>query len=453
MKNIAIILAGGIGNRLGNSIPKQFFKVAGKTVIEHTVDVFERCEKIDEIAVVIYQSGVMHIEEMILTNNWKKVKKILLGGDERYMSSLSAINAYKGEKNCNLIFHDAVRPLVNERIINDVISALKKYNAVNTAVPATDTIIEVENNAELIRSIPNRSNLRRGQTPQGFKLETITRAYEIALQNKNFVSTDDCGVVIKYLPDEKVYVVRGEEFNLKLTYKEDAFLLDKLFQLRSLSFEQKIDLTQLKGKIIVVFGGNSGIGAKIVEIADKYGAKTFPFSRSLNNIDISNRNSVKNALAQTYKETQRIDYIVNTAAILTKEPLINMSEQTLNDIIRTNYDGAINVAIESYEYLKQSAGQLLLYTSSSYTRGRAFYSIYSSTKAAIVNFAQALAQEWEKSKIRINVINPQRTKTPMRIKNFGTEPDNTLLSADMVAETSIYTLLSDFTGQIIDVKK
>ncbi len=107
----------------------------------------------------------------------------------------------------------------------------------------------------------------------------------------------------------------------------------------------------------------------------------------------------------------------------------------------------------SFNYLKQSKGHLLFYTSSSYTRGRAFYSMYSSTKAATVNFVQALAQEWEKSEIRVNVINPQRTKTPMRIKNFGNEPDKTLLSAEKVAEVSIKTLLSNFTGQIIDVKK
>ena len=112
----------------------------------------------------------------------------------------------------------------------------------------------------------------------------------------------------------------------------------------------------------------------------------------------------------------------------------------------------VNVAIAAYPYLKESKGQLLLYTSSSYTRGRAFYSIYSSTKAAVVNFMQAIAQEWDQDEIRVNVINPERTKTPMRVKNFGIEPDNTLLSAIEVAETSLRTLISDFTGQVVDVK-
>jgi 2-C-methyl-D-erythritol 4-phosphate cytidylyltransferase len=131
---------------------------------------------------------------------------------------------------------------------------------------------------------------------------------------------------------------------------------------------------------------------------------------------------------------------------------MNMKQSTIEQMIRTNYDGMVNVAIESYPYLKESKGQLLLYTSSSYTRGRAFYSIYSSTKAAAVNFTQALAQEWEPAEIKVNVINPERTKTPMRVMNFGNEPDSTLLSSEEVAEVSLQTLLSDFTGQVIDIK-
>jgi 2-C-methyl-D-erythritol 4-phosphate cytidylyltransferase len=148
----------------------------------------------------------------------------------------------------------------------------------------------------------------------------------------------------------------------------------------------------------------------------------------------------------------KIDCIVNSAAIMVREPLNSMKYETIKYLINTNYFGMVNVALESYKYLKQSKGHLLFYTSSSYTRGRAFYSLYSSTKAAVVNFAQAIAQEWEPSGIRINVINPERTKTKMRTQNFGNEPDNTLLTAEKVALTSLQTLLSDITGQVIDVK-
>lgn len=129
-----------------------------------------------------------------------------------------------------------------------------------------------------------------------------------------------------------------------------------------------------------------------------------------------------------------------------------MKQDVISSMIRTNYDGMVNIAIESFEYLSKSKGQLLLYTSSSYTRGRAFYSIYSSTKAAVVNFMQALAQEWEADGVRVNVMDPERTKTPMRIKNFGNEPEESLLDVTHVAEDSLKTLMSNITGQVIDVR-
>jgi 2-C-methyl-D-erythritol 4-phosphate cytidylyltransferase len=96
---------------------------------------------------------------------------------------------------------------------------------------------------------------------------------------------------------------------------------------------------------------------------------------------------------------------------------------------------------------------MLLYTSSSYTMGRAGYSLYSSAKAAIVNLTQALADEWSATGVRINCVNPERTATPMRTAAFGDEPAGTLLSSIQVASTSIDVLLSDLTGQTIDVRR
>ena len=129
-----------------------------------------------------------------------------------------------------------------------------------------------------------------------------------------------------------------------------------------------------------------------------------------------------------------------------------MTYEQINEAIDVNYRGMVNVAKESFFYLQKSCGQLLFYTSSSYTRGRMDYSIYSSTKCATVNFVQALAEEWGVLDIRVNCINPERTKTPMRIRNFGIEPDNTLLKSMDVAIVTAKLLLSDLTGQVVDVK-
>jgi 2-C-methyl-D-erythritol 4-phosphate cytidylyltransferase len=247
-------------------------------------------------------------------------------------------------------------------------------------------------------------------------------------------------------------VVNGEESNMKLTYKEDVFLLDKLFQLRTFKVPAIDDFELLKGKVLVVFGGNSGIGAEVVKMASEHGANVFSFSRSSTHTNIADYQQVEAVVEQVYAKTGHIDYVANSAAILSKEPLVTMAKSLIDEIVATNYNGMVNVALASYPYLKETKGQLLLYTSSSYTRGRAFYSIYSSTKAAVVNFMQALSQEWEKDGVRVNVINPERTKTPMRRRNFGIEPDDTLLKAEEVAKVSLRTLISNATGEVIDVK-
>ncbi len=397
--NVAVILAGGAGSRLDVSMPKQFLKIAGKMVIEHTIDAFEQNTNIDEIAIVSNLHYLREVESLVIKNNWRKTRKILTGGDERYKSSLSAIMAYNDE-DTNLIFHDAVRPMISQRIIDDVIDALQNYNAVDVAIPSADTIIVVEN--DRIKNIPDRSVLMRGQTPQGFKLHTIRTAYEIALRDPHLKTTDDCGIVKKYMPEEKIYVVEGEDSNMKLTYKEDLYLLDKLFQLRSQTLKHRVSLDKLVGKVIVVFGGGSGIGENIVELSRKNGARVYSYSRKLNNVDIRHFNEVEQALQSVFTVEKRIDYIVNTAAILLKEPLVHMELNKIEEVIAINYIGMINVSIASFKYLEQSKGHLLHFTSSSYTRGRALYSIYSSTKAAVVNFVQAIAQEWDPFNIRIN---------------------------------------------------
>lgn len=453
MKNVAVILAGGTGTRLGDILPKQLLKVAGKKVIEHTIDVFENHPQIDEIVVVSHQNYIRDIEEISVNNHYLKLKKILIGGKERYNSSLAAINAYDEE--VNLIFHDSVRPLVNDRIINDCIEALKRYDAVDVAVPTTDTIIQVDDNNEIVK-IPSRSLLRNGQTPQCFKRSIIKQAYEIALKDKNFKTTDDCGVVLRYLPNTPIFVVKGEQFNMKLTYKEDLFLIDKLFQLRSMSVIKDHlcnEATELlKSKVIVVFGGSYGIGQEICKLCTEKNAKVYSFSRSYG-VNVANSEDIIKALKEVYNKEKRIDFVINTAGILDKQALNNMSYEDIKKSVNINYIGSINVAKESFNYLKESKGSLLFFTSSSYTRGRSLYSIYSSSKAAIVNLVQALSEEWFNDEVRINCINPERTKTPMRIKNFGNEPENTLLDSKTVAIVSINTLFTNLTGEVIDVKK
>lgn len=226
MKTIAIILAGGSGKRLGADIPKQFLKVNDKMIIEHTIEVFQAHNEIDEIAVACHAEYTNLMQESIRNNNYSKVKKVLLGGEKRFHSSVAAIRAYSDGKQKKMLFHDAVRPLVSPEIISDCIAKLNKYNAVGAGIQTTDTIWNVRYNN--IVSIPDRRTIYRAQTPQGFNFFTIQKAYNIALQDEKMPITDDCGVVMNYLFDEKIATVPGSDINIKITRKEDLLLFENI---------------------------------------------------------------------------------------------------------------------------------------------------------------------------------------------------------------------------------
>ncbi|MCL2246211.1 MAG: 2-C-methyl-D-erythritol 4-phosphate cytidylyltransferase [Lentimicrobiaceae bacterium] len=227
--NIALILAGGSGARIATEIPKQFIEICGKTILEHTLDVFERHSLIDEIAIVINAQHSTEIEKILQNDNFKKVKKIASGGAERYDSSWAAIKAYQTYPDANLIIHDAVRPMIDAEIITKVITALEKYNAVSVAIPTTDTIYYVEDNH--IQQIPDRKKMMQAQTPQAFKQHLIFKAYQAAFCQKDFSATDDCGIVAKFLPNEPIFVVTGSTRNLKITHREDLCVLSELLKL------------------------------------------------------------------------------------------------------------------------------------------------------------------------------------------------------------------------------
>lgn len=445
MKTYAIILASGTGTRYGDEIPKQFVKIAGKTILEHTIEIFEKNEKIDETIIVITPQYRELAENIIKSNNYKKIKPLVNGGQTRKESSFLGISSIK-DIEANVIIHDCARPFLSQKIINNCIKALEEYDAIDVAISSSDTIIKVKDN--LIENIPERKYLKRGQTPQCFKLSIIKKAHELSLNDNNF--TDDCGLVLKHKLSP-VYVVEGDEENIKVTYPTDIYIADKLFQLRTSSSPEDEALEKLKNKVIVVFGGTSGIGKCIYEISKHYGAKVYAASTSTG-CDITKPEQIEKFLQSVCLETDCIDYVINTAGVLKIGKLEDKTYQEIQQEIAVNYLGTINVVKSSIPYLKNTKGALLLFSSSSYTRGRAMYSTYSSSKAAVVNLMQALSEELYDNNIRINVINPARTATPMRYNAFGKEDECSLLKPELVAETSLKVLLSELTGQVVDIR-
>ena len=224
-RNIAIVLAGGTGSRMGANCPKQFLQLAGRTVLEHSVGTFAQHPLIDEVAVVLDPQYHDEVRRCFDRHGWDKVRQLLPGGAQRSDSSLSAIRAFAGRE-VNLIFHDAARPLVSPRIVTDVCEALRSHEAVGVGIPSVDTLMEVKDGF-MVR-VPDRSLMQRMQTPQAFRLAVIEEAYRKALADPQFRATDDCGVVLHYLPQIPIYIVEGEERNLKLTYADDLPQLERL---------------------------------------------------------------------------------------------------------------------------------------------------------------------------------------------------------------------------------
>jgi 2-C-methyl-D-erythritol 4-phosphate cytidylyltransferase len=459
LKTIAVILAAGEGKRAGFARPKQMIKLGGRPLMAHALERMQSHPAIDEIAIVTSEGCVAEIEALVNRDRFTKVRRVLLGGKERYHSSVSAIRSYEEEASkgpLSLIFHDAVRPLVSHKIITDVVEALKHYAAVDVAIPASDTVIAIDPVTNTITDIPDRSHLRLGQTPQAFHYDVIKTAYDRALSDKSFTTTDDCGVVLRYMPETRIFVVPGAANNMKLTYPDDLLVIDKFLQTgagRRLNAEAShLALADLEGKSLLVFGGTSGIGESMVRLATAYGAKVAVASRSTG-VDIADKEAVRAAIEDAAAATGQLDAIVNTAAILTRLPLATLSADDIDQDLRTNILGPFNIAKMSYDHLRRSRGHLMFFASSSYTYGRAYYSTYSASKAAVVNLTQALADEWSEEGIKVNCVNPERSRTPMRTKAFGKEPKKTLLDPEDVARRALSILITESTGMIYDIVK
>ena len=222
---VAVVLGGGVGTRFGAALPKQLLLLDGKTLVEHCVAAFAAAPGVDEILLVM--PPAYHEEAKRLVGD--QVSGIIEGGATRSDSvrgALAHIAAAHPPDETGVLIHDAARPLVTQRIIADCISALNKHDAIGTAVPTADTILAVENG--VISHVPARETLYRAQTPQCFRLATIAKAHALAAADPAFQPTDDCGVVLRYLPEVPVHIVPGSETNLKVTFPTDFAIAEAL---------------------------------------------------------------------------------------------------------------------------------------------------------------------------------------------------------------------------------
>ncbi|WP_160050430.1 MULTISPECIES: 2-C-methyl-D-erythritol 4-phosphate cytidylyltransferase [unclassified Nocardiopsis] len=236
---IAAVLAGGVGARMGASSPKQLLSLAGRPVLEHTIAAFEACPDVDEIIVLMVEEYLPRVRELVAAAGFTKVGAVLPGGATRTETSMAALAAMGSAADTDLaLLHDAARPLVRPATISACVAALREARAVGVAVPSADTVVRVapgRSGGEAIAQVPPRAELRRMQTPQGFTLGVARRAYALAAADPDLVATDDCGVVLRYLPGEEVRTVPGEEDNIKMTNPGDIELAEALLRRRGRS--------------------------------------------------------------------------------------------------------------------------------------------------------------------------------------------------------------------------
>ena len=225
------ILAGGSGTRMGNTdMPKQFLMLGDKPILVHTVEQFLINPAFDKILVCCPKEWISYTRDLLNNNDIESDKVVIVAGgssrNETIMNGCKYIEENYGlNDNDIIVTHDAVRPFVNQRILDDNIKGLKKYDAVDTVIPATDTIV-CSKDGKVITEIPVRSEYFQGQTPQSFKVKKLMEVYESLTKKEKEILTDACKIfTIKGYP---VGLVDGEGYNIKITMQHDLKLANAI---------------------------------------------------------------------------------------------------------------------------------------------------------------------------------------------------------------------------------
>ena len=219
-----VVLAGGIGSRMGNvEKPKQFMEVGKKPIIIHTIEKFVVQPQFERVIVLSPKAWLNYTKDVIRKYISEKDKiDVIEGGATRNDTIMNAIShiekLYGMDEETIIVTHDSVRPFVTHRILEENIRYAKETGACDTVIPATDTIVESADH-EVISNIPDRSRMYQGQTPQSFKAWKLRSVFEALTSEEKQILTDACKILV--MKGEKVHLVQGEVSNIKITYPHD----------------------------------------------------------------------------------------------------------------------------------------------------------------------------------------------------------------------------------------
>ena len=216
----AAVLAGGIGSRMQNTdLPKQFLELDGKPILLHTVEKMLMNARIDRVYIGINPNWLTFCEDLVRKHlpDCDRLT-VVAGGADRNGTIINVIRAIEQEQGIGdddiIITHDAVRPFLTQRILDDNIDAALQYGACDTVVKASDTIVRSEDGKTIVE-IPPRDPLYQGQTPQSFNIKLLMRCFDEMTAEEQAILTDACKICI--LKGQDVHLVEGEVLNFKIT--------------------------------------------------------------------------------------------------------------------------------------------------------------------------------------------------------------------------------------------
>lgn len=221
---IALIPAAGMGKRMGAGINKQYLLLAGKPILAHTLEVFERASCIDEIYLIVPEDEIPYCRENVVERfGFSKVARIVPGGSERQHSVLNGLRAIAppDPEDAVIVIHDGVRPFLTIPVLRNAIETARLHDGALVAVPVKDTVKAVEGG--VVKETPPRNSLWLAQTPQVFRYGIIRDAHELAAR-EGWLGTDDASLVERL--GKSVRIVEGDYGNFKITTPEDLILAE-----------------------------------------------------------------------------------------------------------------------------------------------------------------------------------------------------------------------------------
>ncbi len=399
--------------------------------MDYAIEAFAGHPDIAEIFVTYPEGFRDETERLVAPYRRFKPINLVQGGTSRPASTRAALDAIGMTSRSKILFHDGVRPFVTADIISRTIAALDTSDGADVVIQTADTIVQLDEAQKQLDNIPQRAQLRRGQTPQGFWSDTLGEAYASMSDEVLGRFTDDCGVLLAHKADARIAAVEGSERNIKITHPVDMFLAEQLLYLGQ-SQRSSIEKTY-EEPVAVILGDTSGLGLVVRERLEDLGWRVFGASRS-SGVDVRDQGALDQRLKAIAKEAGKIDLVANFAGTLHVGRLDSTDFGAIDEMIATNLMGSIHVARAAYEHLVHSGGHLMLCSSSSYFRGRRDTAAYSASKAAVVNLTQALAEEWADDGVTVTCVVPRRADTPMRQRAFPNEDPALRMKPERMAE-------------------